>query len=138
MPFTATRMDIETIILSEIRQWKTNIIKYHLHVESLKKMIKMNFSFFLQTETDSRLWRTYGYRKGQVREVGGMDWGFRTGICTLRYMEWLANGDLLDSTENSTQYSVISYVGKESEGELRCVHVWLGHVYSRNYHNLIN
>ena len=36
------------------------------------------------------------------------------GICTLWHMEWLANGDLLYSTENFTQYSVISYVGKES------------------------
>ena len=42
-------------------------------------------------------------------------------------MEWLANWDLLYSTENSTQYSVIIYVGKESEGEGICVYVWLGH-----------
>ena len=32
-------------------------------------------------------------------------------------MEWVANGDLLHSPENSTQYSVIIYVGKESEKE---------------------
>ena len=25
---------------------------------------------------------------------GGMDWGFGTGICTVWYMEWLANRDL--------------------------------------------
>ena len=30
-------------------------------------------------------------------------------------MEWLANRDLLCSTRNSTQYSVIIYVGKEPE-----------------------
>ena len=42
-----------------------------------------------------------------------MDWGSRTGIGTLRYMERLANGDLVYSTENSIQYSVIIYVGKE-------------------------
>ena len=41
MPFAATRMDIETIILSEVRQWKTNIICYHLYTES-KKLIQMN------------------------------------------------------------------------------------------------
>ena len=34
MPFTATWMDQEIIILSEVRQRKTNII-YHLYVESL-------------------------------------------------------------------------------------------------------
>ena len=40
-----------------------------------------------------------------------------------RYMEWLANGDLLYSTGNSTQYSLIIYVGKVSEKEWMCVHV---------------
>ena len=56
-----------------------------------------------------------------------MDWGFGTGICTLRSMEGLANRDLLQSTENSTQYSVIIYVGKESEREGMCVYVSQNH-----------
>ena len=34
-----------------------------------------------------------------------------------------SNGDLLNSTENSAQYSGIIYVGKESEREWKCVHV---------------
>ena len=56
--------------------------------------------------------------KGDRLGVGGMDWGFGTDdICTMRYMELLANRDLLYSTENSTQYSAIIYVGKESERE---------------------
>ena len=53
--------------------------------------------------------------KAESWGVRGMDWGFGIGICTPWYMEQLANGDLLYSTENSTQYSVIIYVGKESE-----------------------
>lgn len=48
-------------------------------------------------------------------KVEGIDWGFGIGICTPRYMERLAKGDLLCSTENATQYSVIIYLGKESE-----------------------
>ena len=44
---------------------------------------------------------------------GGMDWGFRIGTCTLRYMERLASGDLLYSTEISMKYSVAIYMGKE-------------------------
>ena len=36
MPFAATWMDLEIIMLSEVRQRKTNIIWYHLYVEFLK------------------------------------------------------------------------------------------------------
>ena len=52
---------------------------------------------------------------------GETDWGFETSICSLWYMKRLAKGDLLYSAENSTQYSVIIYVGKESEREWICV-----------------
>ena len=41
MPFAATWMDLKIIIFSEVSQRKTNIICYHLHVES-KKMVQMN------------------------------------------------------------------------------------------------
>ena len=34
MPFAATWMDLEILILSEVRKRKTNIIWYHLYVES--------------------------------------------------------------------------------------------------------
>ena len=40
MPFAATWMDLEIIILSEVNQRKTNTMN-HLNVES-KKMIQMN------------------------------------------------------------------------------------------------
>ena len=43
------------------------------------------------------------------------DWDFETGICTLLYIEWITNKDLLYSTGNSIQYSVVAYMGKESE-----------------------
>ena len=36
MPFAATWLDLEMIILSEVSQTKTNIIWYHLYVESKK------------------------------------------------------------------------------------------------------
>ena len=36
MPFAATWMDLEMIILREISQTKTNTIGYHLYVESKK------------------------------------------------------------------------------------------------------
>ena len=39
MPFAATLVDLDILILSEVNQRKTNIIQYHLY---LKKMIQMN------------------------------------------------------------------------------------------------
>ena len=50
MPFAATWMELEIIILSEVRQRKTNIW-YHLHVESKKNDTN---GFIYKTETDSQ------------------------------------------------------------------------------------
>ena len=75
--------------------------------------------------------------KGDRWGWGGRDCGFGIGTCTLRYMEWLANRDLLYSTGNSTQYSVMVYMGKEKNG---CVslHNWITLLYRRNYHPIVN
>ena len=37
MPFVATWMDLEIILLSEVSQSETNIIWYHLYVKPKKK-----------------------------------------------------------------------------------------------------
>ena len=55
MPFAATWMDLEIIILSEVSQTKTNAICYHLYVES-KKRIQMNL--FTKQEIDSQTSKT--------------------------------------------------------------------------------
>ena len=54
------------------------------------------------------------------------DWHMHTVV-----YEWLANRDLLYSRENSTQDSVIIYMGKESQKEWTLL-------YSRNYHITVN
>lgn len=46
-----------------------------------------------------------------------------TGVFTPWYLERLAKGDLVHSTENSTQYTVKIYLGKGSEIEWLCVPV---------------
>ena len=40
MPFAATWMDLEIILLSIVSQTKTNIIQHHLYVESKTKRYK--------------------------------------------------------------------------------------------------
>ena len=78
-------------------------------------------------ETDSQTSKTNLWLQKGMCIGGGMDWGFGIGICTLQYMEWMFNGDLLYSIRNSTQYSVITYMGKESEKKMDvCVTKSLG------------
>ena len=67
MPFAATWMDPEIIILSEVRQWKTNIIWYYLHVESKKKGTN---ELICRTETDSQNLKHLWLLKG----TGGRGW----------------------------------------------------------------
>ena len=63
MSLRATWMDLEIIILSEISQTKTNIICYHLYVES-KKMIQINL-LTKQKKTHRHGKHPYGYQRGK-------------------------------------------------------------------------
>ena len=55
MPFAATWMDLESIILGEVSQTKTNIIQYHLYVGSEKRDTNEHI---YKTETDSKTLKT--------------------------------------------------------------------------------
>ena len=70
MPFAATWMDLKIIIFSEVSQRKTNIICYHLHVES-KKMIQMNL-FTKQKQTHRPRKQTSGYQRGKGGRKSGV------------------------------------------------------------------
>ena len=48
-------------------------------------------------------------------EGGGINWDIEIDIYTLLYIKQIPNKDLLYSTGNSTQYSVMSYLGEESK-----------------------
>ena len=52
LPFVTTGIDLESIMLSEISQRKTNAMSFHLYVKS-KKQNKHN-----KTETDAQIQRT--------------------------------------------------------------------------------
>ena len=49
----------------------------------------------------------------RVRE-GGVNWEIGLDIYTILHMKQITNEDSLYSTENSTQYFVMAYMGKES------------------------
>ena len=51
------------------------------------------------------------------KERGRINWEIGTDIYTLLYIKQITNKDLLNSTGNSTQYSVMTYIGKESKKE---------------------
>ena len=63
------------------------------------------------------------------RAVGGIKWETGTDIYTLLYVKWITNKDLLHSTRNSPQYSLMTQVGKKSLKESGyvcvcvCVHI---------------
>ena len=82
---------------------------------NLKKKKDIN-ELICRTETDfEKLMATKGDRNGGRRDgLGVWDW----------HMHTEASGDLLYSTEKSTQYSMIIYMGKESERE------WYVHMYN--------
>ena len=48
---------------------------------------------------------------------GGINYKLGINIHTLLYIKYITNKDLLYIPGNSTQYSVITYMGKESEKE---------------------
>ena len=67
MPFVAMWMELEIFILSEVSQTKTNIVRYHLYVESKKKWYK---GTYLQTTNrltgiENKLWLPKGQGEGE-------------------------------------------------------------------------
>ena len=82
----STCMDLEIIILSEVRE-RQNDITY------LWNQKKDTNELLCRTETDSQTLKT------NLWQVGGeMDLGFGIGVCTLCNVQSLANRDLLYST----------------------------------------
>ena len=55
---------------------------------------------------------------------GGINWEIGIDIYTLLYTKQITNKDLLYSTGNSTQYSVMAYMRKESKKEWIYVYVY--------------
>ena len=111
MPFAATWMGPEVIILREVRQKekdKCHMI-YHVYVES-KVQHKGTY-----------LRNSHGYREQTCSCQGGTgrkNWEFGISRCRLLYTGWINNEVLLYSTWNYIQYPVINHNRKEYEGSI--------------------
>ena len=66
MPFVATWVDLEIVILSEVSQRRRNIVWPPLHVESKKKV----FEWTYKTETDSQTEKELLVARGKDGEKG--------------------------------------------------------------------
>ena len=62
MPFVATFKDLEIITLSEVRHRKTNIVWYHLHVQSEKAEL---------IETENKMVLARGFEMVEIRDNVG-------------------------------------------------------------------
>ena len=128
MPFAATWLQLEILILSEVSQKEND--KYHTVslISGIQCMAqwtylhKRNELMFLE----NRLWLSGG------GGGSGMDWDFRVSRCKLLHLEWVSNEILLYSTRNYTQSLVIEHDGGQSKKK----HVFL--LYSRNWQNIVN
>ena len=98
MPFAATWMDIEIIILNEGGQRKTNIIRCHLHVESKKNGTN---EITKQKWTHRHGKQIYDYQKEKGGGGGGINSEFGINIYTPLYIKQITREDLPRSTGNS-------------------------------------
>ena len=102
------------------------ILWYQLYVKS-KKIVQKNV-FTKQKQTHRHRKQTYGYQG----VTGGINWEIGIDMYTTIYK--IDNKDLLYSTGNSTQYSVMAYMGKESKKKsgYMYMHNWFPLLYTWN------
>ena len=121
MPLAVTKMDLEIIRLSEVSQRQISDGISHMW-NLIFKMAQMNM-FIKQKQT---YWKqTYGFQRGHVERRGRINQELGMNVYTVLYTRQISSKDLQYSKGNSTQYSVIIYVRKESEKEW--VHIQTNH-----------
>ena len=137
MPFVATRMDLESVILSEVSQTEDKTCPMASLMCGLwKEIIQMNL-FVKQKELHWFRAQTLWLQGGSVGE--GMVREFGMAMYTLLYVKWTSNKGLLYSPGHSAQCYVAAWMGGEFGGEWIQVHVWrVPSLLTWNYHNSVN
>ena len=115
MSFASTWMDLEIVILSEVSQTEKD--RYHiiqLICGILKKKKRYKWTYLQNRNRVKDVENKFMVTKG-VWCGGGINWEIGINIYALLYVKQITNKDLLYSTGNSTQYSVMTHMGKESK-----------------------
>ena len=88
--------------------------------------------YLLKKETDLENDIMVARGKGIVKEIGVI-------MCTLLYLKWITNKDLLYSTGKSAQCHVAAYKGGGfGENGCMCMFGWVSSVFTWNYHKIVN
>ena len=119
MPFATTQMDLEILILSEVKSERESQIPCITSMCNLKCDTN---ELIYKRETDSQMKRTALWLPRQGGRVG-MDWDCEISRGKLFSIGWMNNKVLPFSTGNYIQYPIINRNGKEYEKACVCVFV---------------
>ena len=120
MPFAATWMDVDSVILSEVSRTEKNYRVISFICGLQKEMIQMN----LKNKDSYRLKKqTYGCRRSGESQGKGIIREFEMDMYTLLYLKWITNKDPPYSIWNSAQCYVAAWMGGEFGREW--IHVYL-------------
>ena len=123
MPFAATWMGLEIMVLSEVGQKQ----KDRNHTTSLISKIWHKWTYLQSrnrlTDTEDKLVIAKGER-------GGKDWEFGISRCKLLCIGWISNKVLLHNMGNYIQYPVINY-SRQQYFKKNCLYVHNVQLYSR-------
>ena len=95
---------------------------YILSVQKTAPPKKGTNELIYKTEIELQMQKTNLWLPGD-KGGGGINWEIGIDVYTLLHIKQITNKDLLYSTGNSTQYSVMAYMGKESKKEWIYVNV---------------